>query len=51
MWLLHAGMLAVGEHLQGRHAESAVLSRLVMDHPDGAGQRSLNHGLLADHQV
>ncbi len=51
MRLLHAGMLAVGEHLQGRHAESAVLSRLVLDHPGGAGQRSLNHGLLADHQV
>ena len=51
MQLVRARMLAAGEHLQGRHAEAAVLSRLVLDHPDGAGQRSLNNALLADHQV
>ena len=51
MQLLRARMLAAGEHLQGRHAESAVLARLVLDHPEGAGQRSLNHALLADYQV
>ena len=51
MQLLRARMLAASEHLQGRHAESAVLARLVLDHPEGAGQRSLNHALLADYQV
>ncbi|OBV38226.1 ATP-binding protein [Janthinobacterium psychrotolerans] len=51
MQLLRARMLAAGEHLQGRHAESAVLSRLVLDHPDAAGQHSLNSALLADYQV
>lgn len=51
MQLLLARMLAAGEHSKGRHAESAVLSRLVLSHPDGAGQRSLNNALLADYQV
>ncbi|PMQ14759.1 winged helix-turn-helix domain-containing protein [Janthinobacterium sp. AD80] len=51
MQLVQARMRSAGEHLQGRHGESAALARMVLAHPDGAGQLTLNNALLADHQV
>ena len=51
MQLVQSRMRSAGEHLQGRHAESAALARMVLAHPDGAGQLTLNNALLADHQV
>ena len=51
MQLVQARMRSAGEHLQGRHGESASLARMVLAHPDGAGQLTLNNALLADHQV
>lgn len=51
MQLVQARMRSAGEHLQGRHAESAALARMVLAHPDGAVQLTFNNALLADHQV
>ena len=51
MQLVAARMRSAGEHLQGRHAQSAELARMVLAHPDGAGQLTFNNAVLADHQV
>ena len=51
MQLVQARMRSAGEHLQGRHAESEALARMVLAHPDGAGQLGFNNAVLADHQV
>ncbi|MBE3025826.1 winged helix-turn-helix domain-containing protein [Janthinobacterium sp. GW458P] len=49
--LVLARMRSAGEYLRGRYARSAALARMVLAHPDGAGQLGFNNALLADHQV
>ena len=51
MQLLHARMRASSEHMQGRHAVSAELSRMVLAQHADTGHFSFNSVLLADHQV